>query len=70
MSPAWPLEMLAATTFENIGGTRTKVAIAWQPWDSDEAGHCAFDAARSGMERGFGGTFAKLESYLNSQRAV
>ncbi|MCW5259198.1 SRPBCC domain-containing protein [Verminephrobacter eiseniae] len=70
MSPAWPLEMLATTTFEDIDGTRTKVAITWQPWNSDEAGHCAFDAARSGMERGFGGMFAQLEAYLNSQRAV
>ena len=66
MSPTWPLEMLATTSFEAIDGSKTKVTITWQPWNSDEAGNSTFDAARSGMEQGFGGTFTKLEAYLET----
>lgn len=66
MSPTWPLEMLATTTFEEIDGARTKVTITWEPWNSDEAGLSTFDAARGSMEQGFGGTFAKLETYLKT----
>lgn len=66
MAATWPLEMLATTTFEDAGTGTTKVTISWLPYHSDEAGHAAFDAARPGMEQGFGGTFAKLESYLAS----
>lgn len=66
MSATWPLEMLASTAFEDIDGGSTKVTITWQPWNSDEIGNSTFDAARSGMEQGFGGTFAKLETYLKT----
>ncbi|MFZ6772840.1 SRPBCC family protein [Undibacterium sp. SXout7W] len=66
MSPTWPLEMLAVTTFEKLEDTSTKVTITWQPWNSDQEGNTTFDAARSGMEQGFGGTFAKLDDYLRT----
>lgn len=66
MSATWPLEMLAVTTFEKIEDATTKVTITWQPWNSDQEGNATFDAARSGMEQGFGGTFAKLDSYLRT----
>lgn len=66
MSATWPLEMLAVTTFEKIEDATTKVTITWQPWNSDQEGNATFDAARSGMEQGFGGTFAKLDSYLST----
>lgn len=66
MSPTWPLEMLATTVFEEIDESHTRVIITWQPWNSDDIGNSTFDEARSGMEQGFSGTFAKLESYLNS----
>ena len=66
MSATWPLEMLAVTTFEKIEDATTKVTITWQPWNSDQEGNATFDAARSGMEQGFSGTFAKLDSYLRT----
>ena len=66
MSPTWPLEMLASTDFKDIDGAGTKVTITWQPWESDDIGIGTFDAARNGMEQGFGGTFAKLEAYLKA----
>lgn len=64
MSATWPMEMLATTVFEDSDGGGTKVTITWQPWHSDDIGNATFDAARGGMEQGFGGTFAKLDSYL------
>ena len=66
MSATWPLEMLATTVFEDIDGASTKVTITWQPWNSDDVGNSTFDAARSGMAQGFGGTFAKLDAYLKT----
>lgn len=64
MAVTWPLEMLATTTFEDAGPGQTKLTISWHPYNSDEAGNAAFDGARAGMEKGFGGTLAKLEVYL------
>lgn len=63
MSPTWPLEMLATTTFEDIDN-KTKVTITWQPWNSDDIGNSTFDSARDGMTQGFNGTFSNLEAYL------
>ena len=63
-APAWPLEMLATTTFEDAGPGKTKMTVTWAPHDSDEAGDAAFDGARSGMDQGFAGSFANLEAHL------
>ena len=64
MAPEWPLEMLARTTFEDIGRGMTRITISWRPYNSDEAGIRAFDAGRASMTGGFGGVFKKLEAYL------
>jgi uncharacterized protein YndB with AHSA1/START domain len=64
MSPDWPLEMLATTTFEEAGPRLTRLTISWQPYESDEAGIRAFDAGRASMTGGFGSMLAKLEAYL------
>jgi len=65
----WPLEMLATVTFEDAGPDKSRLTIAWQPYNSDDAGNAALDGARSGMEQGFGGTLAKLETYLAQLQA-
>lgn len=64
MSPTWPLEILATTTFEDAGPGQTKVTITWHPHNSDDAGNVAFDSGRTSMTGGFGGTFVKLDAYL------
>ena len=64
MSREWPLEMLATTTFEDIGPGMTRITISWRPHNSDEAGIRAFDAGRASMTGGFSGVFQKLEAYL------
>ncbi len=69
MSPDWPLEMLATTTFEDAGNGKTRITISWEPYNADDAGIAAFDGARSGMEGGFAGSLAKLEAHLASLQA-
>ena len=64
MSPEWPLEMLATTTFEDIGPKMTRITISWRPYNSDEAGIRTFNAGRASMTGGFAGVFKKLEAYL------
>ena len=66
MSPTWPKEMLSTTTFEDAGPGKTKLTITWAPYNSDEAGNSTFDAARAGMDQGFGASFANLEAYLKT----
>ena len=64
MAPTWPLEMLATTTFEDIGQAMTRITISWRPYNSDESGIRTFDAGRESMTGGFRGVFVKLEAYL------
>lgn len=64
MAPAWPLEMLVTTTFEDAAEGKARLCVSWQPYRSDAAGHAAFDGARAGMAQGFAGTFEKLAAYL------
>lgn len=64
MSATWPLEMLATTVFEDVEGAATKLTLTWQPINSDEMGNATFESARSGLSHGIGGTFDKLENYL------
>lgn len=68
MSPTWPKEMLAKTTFED-DGAGTKVTITWLPYNSDELGINTFDSARDSMTGGFKGMMDNLQTYLqNLQR--
>jgi Activator of Hsp90 ATPase homolog 1-like protein len=64
MAPTWPKYMHATTTFEDAPEGGTLVTISWYPHESDEIGHQTFEAGRPGMVVGFGGTFVKLDAYL------
>jgi uncharacterized protein YndB with AHSA1/START domain len=64
MAPTWPLEMLATTSFEDAGPNRTRITISWVPHEADATANATFDAARAGMEGGFGGMWPKLDAYL------
>ena len=69
MSPTWPLEMLATTSFEDIGPGLTRLTINWRPYNSDAIGNETFDAGRASMTGGFTGTFVQLEDYLAQLQA-
>jgi len=66
MSATWPLEMLATTTFDDLGGKLTKMTVSWLPFNADDTAIDTFDAARPGMDQGFEGMFASLEAYLGT----
>ncbi|MES2200934.1 MAG: SRPBCC domain-containing protein [candidate division FCPU426 bacterium] len=66
MAATWPLEMLATTTFEDLGDGRTKMSITWMPINASDEENKTFDGAREGMVGGFKGTFEKLDAYLAS----
>lgn len=64
MAPTWPAYMHVTATYKDSDDGGTEYTISWQPHESDEVGVATFDSARAGMEAGFGGTFAKLDTYL------
>lgn len=60
----WPREMLATTTFEELGPEKTLLTVSWVPLGATAEELATFDQARAGMSGGFGGTFDQLEGYL------
>ena len=63
MSPNWPRETLSTTTFEKHHG-KTTITIRWAPFNATELECKTFAEAHSGMQQGWGGTFAQLAEYL------
>ena len=70
MAPTWPEFMKVTAVLEDAGEGCTTYHLSWQPHESDEAGHAAFDGAREGMQAGFAGTFAKLDAYLKRLQSL
>lgn len=64
MAPTWPAYMHVTATYED-SPDGTVYTISWQPHESDDVGIATFDGARTGMQAGFAGTFAKLDAYLS-----
>ena len=62
-SPAWPLEMLTETAFDEHAG-KTTITIKWLPLDAPAEERKTFDGARDSMTQGWTGTFEQLVEYL------
>ncbi len=67
MSPTWPLEMLATTTFTEHEG-KTTITVRWVPLNATESEHETFDTSHEGMRQGWTGTFDQLAEYLGGVR--
>ena len=67
MHESWPLEMLSAFTFEDLGG-RTKVAGRWKPINATAEERRTFNNSMLGMQGGWTGTFEQLAAYLALSR--
>lgn len=65
MSPIWPKEMLATTTFEVVD-QGTKVTVSWQPHNATELEISTFDEARESMNGGFSGMFDTIGQHLEA----
>lgn len=63
MAPDWPLETLSTCTFEEMDG-KTKLTLVWIPYNATAKEIEIFNSAHESMNGGWGGSFAKLDSYL------
>jgi len=69
MAPTWPQSMLTTITFSEEENGQTRVTLEWEvtdEWTQEEMD--TFIKGKSGMSRGWGGSFDKLEEYLGNQR--
>jgi uncharacterized protein YndB with AHSA1/START domain len=62
--PAWPLELLTRTTFEERDG-KTTVTVTWSPLNATDAERKTFDGAHDDMRAGWTGTFDNLAEHLD-----
>lgn len=69
MSPTWPRETLARTTFTEHAG-KTTVEVHWLVWNGTDEEHATFDAAHGSMTQGWGGTMDRLTAYLADHSAT
>ena len=63
MSPTWPLETLATTTFTEHEG-KTTIAVRWAAFNATEEEQKTFNDSHEGMRMGWSGTFEQLEAFL------
>lgn len=69
MAPTWPETMLTTVTFNEEGPTTTRVTINWEVYgDASAEERATFNKAKDGMSQGWGGSFEKLEAYLNQKK--
>ena len=62
--PTWPLELLTTVTFEDMGGSQTKLTLRWAPLNATPKEQKTFAAMRDGMNAGWNGSFERLDAYL------
>ena len=66
-APVWPESMLTTVTLSVEDENRTRVTIEWEPSASATREEiAAFVKEKAGMTQGWGGSFEKLESYLET----
>lgn len=68
MATDWPLLMLTAVTFEELGG-RTKVIVSMVPFEATAAESAIFAESLPGMNTGWGGSFEQLDAFLAGVKA-
>jgi uncharacterized protein YndB with AHSA1/START domain len=69
-APTWPATMLTTVTFAEEAENKTRVTVNWLiHGDATDAERETFKNAKSGMAHGWGGSFDKLDSYLNQKLA-
>lgn len=65
MSDRWPLQVLSAIRFEDVGG-HTRVTMTGVPIGANDAERRAFVDAKGSMTAGWNGTAEQLDRYLES----
>lgn len=68
MAPTWPETMLTTVTFTAEDANTTRVTIVWEIYGEATAEERAtFHKEKPGMTQGWGGSFDKLEEYLQKK---
>jgi uncharacterized protein YndB with AHSA1/START domain len=71
LAPNWPQQTDTLITFDATGDEKTEITVDWTPHKSSTAiERETFAAGHDSMKQGWGGTFAKLDDYLESIRAI
>lgn len=66
MAPTWPETMLTTVVLTEEGPNRTRITVTWEPHGNVTREELeAFIAEKSGMTRGWTGSFDKLEEYVS-----
>lgn len=67
MAPTWPATMITVVTLASEGPDQTRVTVEWEPYgDVTPEELDTFIKGRAGMTMGWGGSFDKLDSYLEN----
>jgi uncharacterized protein YndB with AHSA1/START domain len=61
----WPLQLLTTVGFA-ARGSKTRVTIAWVPFDSNAVERATFEAGRGSMTMGWTGTLDQLTRFLSA----
>lgn len=65
MAPTWPETMLTTITLTEDGPNKTRVTIHWEVYgNATPVERETFNKAKPGMSMGWGGSFEKLEEYI------
>lgn len=64
MAPLWPVEMLCEQSFSPQDTGKTLFQSRSWPIKATQEERAVFKAGHASMQMGFGGTFAKLDTYL------
>ncbi|MGZ5279151.1 MAG: SRPBCC family protein, partial [Pseudobdellovibrionaceae bacterium] len=65
LAPTWPATMLTTVNLTEEGPDQTRVTITWDVYGDYTAEELAtFVSSKAGMSQGWGGSFDKLEDYL------
>jgi len=68
LAPTWPATMLTTVTFAEEGANETRVTINWEiHGEATATERETFHKAKAGMEQGWGGSFEKLDAYLEKK---
>ncbi len=64
-APTWPETMLTTVTLTEDGADKTRVTLKWEVYgDATDAERKMFHEAKAGMSQGWGGSFDRLEEYI------
>ena len=65
-APTWPAQMETTVLFADFG-PKTLITLLWSPHKASEVEHKTFSDGTASMHQGWGGTFERLDAYLQQK---